>query len=68
MTVEELREKLSKFPDDMLVVASQDEEGNGFRKVYSVDSGYRYIEEDKDIIEDDDCDNPEFEKCVVIWP
>lgn len=36
MNVKELKEVLSNYPDDMLVVLSSDEEGNGFNQLYDV--------------------------------
>jgi hypothetical protein len=37
MTVGELIEKLSQYPDDMPVILSIDEEGNGFNPIYVVE-------------------------------
>ena len=36
MNVKELKETLANYPDDMLVVMSSDEEGNGFNELYDV--------------------------------
>lgn len=54
MNVKELREALSNYPDDMLVVLSSDEEGNGFNQLYDVaesmytawDGGQTYVMEE----------------------
>jgi hypothetical protein len=36
LTVADLRKMLENVPDDFQVIASADEEGNGFRQVYSI--------------------------------
>lgn len=36
MSVKELRKALGRYPDDMQVVLSSDEEGNGFNELYDV--------------------------------
>lgn len=36
MNVKELKKALSKYPDDIQVVLSTDEEGNGFSEIYNV--------------------------------
>lgn len=64
LTVGELRKQLEGLPDSMPIVLSQDDEGNGYRKVYvGTDVGYfldgeyttantmEYLKEDKDLKE-----------------
>lgn len=36
MNVKELKEALANYPDDMPVILSSDEEGNGFNQLYDV--------------------------------
>jgi hypothetical protein len=40
MTVAELIDLLSQFPEDMRVVKADDAEGNGFRQIYATDFGF----------------------------
>lgn len=36
MNVGQLKERLSYYPEDMEIIRSQDEEGNGFNELYDV--------------------------------
>ena len=47
MTIKQLRERLSVYPEDTLVVLSKDSEGNGFSPLSDDLSMGRYIEEHK---------------------
>lgn len=76
MDVSELIEALEKLPGDLEVLVSQDEEGNGFNKLYSGPAVY-WIENNADkhgyvetvYDEDEVADYPEdHEQRVVIWP
>ena len=71
MSVQELIEQLQKFPPQMLVVMSRDEEGNGHRVTYKVTQG-RFIEgEFTDYPEDYEeygFNREGSEEAVCIWP
>ena len=73
MTVKELREQLATFQDDVPVVLSRDEEGNGFHELADV-AFSAFIRDDGRIEvlsaedeEDEDAPSPEG-MCVVLWP
>lgn len=36
MNVKQLKEELSKYPDNMQILISSDEEGNGFNRLYEL--------------------------------
>lgn len=47
MNVGELKESLKEFPDDLEILTSADDEGNGYRPLYYYPSVY-YIEKNED--------------------
>ena len=81
MIVKDLIEALSKLDPELLVVLAQDEEGNGYDKLGSIDDN-SVINEDNEVhlhhltpeLEEQgwterDVDNgPEFTRCVVLGP
>jgi len=78
MTVKELIEELKQYPEDHLVVASKDGEGNNFSPISDLGQ-YIYIPENtwcgevwsvqdyEDNREEDDAP-PKEANCVVLWP
>lgn len=80
MTVGELRDVLKDLPDDRIVVASIDPEGNGFRVLwdYSLDMafhdgevGYKELTpelEAEGYDEDDVFCYPDAPLCFLLWP
>ena len=82
MNVRELREALSEYPDEMLVVMSKDSEGNDFSPLYEAQEGMYHAETtwygevhptpeqiaaDDAYTEEDEA--PEgAERAVVLWP
>lgn len=72
MIVSELIELLKELPQDSLVLASSDEEGNRIGQVWEV-SPYKAIDDgrDYDLIADEDADDYEESDMidvVVVWP
>lgn len=72
MTVGSLRAALTKFPDDLPVLVSSDEEGNSFEHLYAVEIS-KYYEIDREIqtVHPDDVDEYDIEDltdAVVLWP
>jgi len=83
MTVGELKEELGKYPDDILVVLSKDEEGNGFSLVYQIDGIGYYVQESdcqggelypsteagiKEGWGEDYVQPTDGKPCIVLWP
>ena len=67
-TVGTLREALKGLPDDLPVILSRDEEGNGFNDLYYVEVS-KYI--DGEPVHPDDVDSwdpKELIDVVVLWP
>lgn len=79
MNVGELKSILEDIPDHLEILIAEDEEGNGFRKlyygpgIYWIDSNadkHGYVEtiyQEKDL-ETEDLNIEELEQRVVIWP
>lgn len=73
MTVTQLRELLADLPDDMPVILSKDEEGNGFSPLAEADPHKHYYAESAwsgEIRHPDDIeagDKPDH-IVVVLWP
>lgn len=78
MNVKELKELLKDVPDNYLVVASRDPEGNGFQIVYDVNTenqvyddgeiGFKKLTpelKEQGYTKDDLCKG---KNCIVIWP
>lgn len=72
MNVQQLREALEGLPDDLEVIVSRDEEGNGFRSLYEVErataqkDGWEY-----DFVDEADRDEYEASDLIdvlVLWP
>lgn len=79
MNVKELRKILKHYPDDMLVILSRDEEGNGFSQLYDVAEGMYMIGDwervyvlDKDIgtrgYTEEDRAPEGAVQVIVLWP
>ena len=74
MTVKELRAALFYLDDNLEVYISRDEEGNGFKSLYSVEVENVYnnsYTEDIEVVHKDDVEDydPEYLKDgVVLWP
>lgn len=73
MIVKELRELLSKFPDNLLVVSSIDSEGNKFTPMDSDHSKGVFDEVDWEFHDpsdpDEDMENlKRFTSCIVLYP
>lgn len=71
MKASELIQRLTSFPGDPEVVIAKDEEGNGFK--YLEDVEYSAIEKYHDyevevIHPDDEEDDVEYERAIVLWP
>jgi len=71
MRVQELIEQLQKYPSQMLVVMSRDEEGNGFQRVHDLSVG-RFIEGEystyPDEYEEYGYNREGSEEAICIWP
>jgi len=65
MTVKELIAELKKLPNDLEVLLSSDEEGNGFGQLCDVDLSGK--NGDGDPCHPDDVDDT-MGQCVVLWP
>ena len=74
MTVKELKAALFYLDDNLVVYISRDEEGNGFKSLYSVEVENVYnnsYTEDIEVVHKDDVEDydPEYLKDgVVLWP
>ncbi len=66
----DLIRKLNAFPANAEVVIAKDEEGNGFNELEEVE--YSAIERDGyeiDVLHpDDEDDDGEYERAIVLWP
>lgn len=69
MLIKELRDILSKFPDEYQVIVSSDSEGNGFRIAVDCNSYHarKPYYGDIEIKNDEDLHDGEQHNCVVIW-
>ena len=75
ITVSELKQWLSQFDDDMLVVLAHDSEGNEFSPLGDYSTGY-YIEESMDVgdfVTDEDLKEEDINvdgapRAVLLWP
>lgn len=65
MTVSELIEQLKTLPPDLLVVMSEDEEGNRHRKINGASDDDAFWNSDTREVEDNEYQGAA--PCVVIW-
>ena len=72
MTVQDLIKQLQKYPPQMLVVMSRDEEGNGYHSVSDDLSLGRYVDGEystyPEEYEEYGFNRPGSEEAVCIWP
>jgi hypothetical protein len=73
MNVKQLKEAIAELPDDMLVLVSRDEDGNGFKELIAaqVSDVAPYYGKEFDVIHPDDVpdhDPAELKKMLVLWP
>jgi hypothetical protein len=80
MKISELISELQKLDPSLEVLIAKDEEGNGFSKLETIDSGRHFDPEDTDNVwndedQDDDCaDDDECKApddalpCIILWP
>lgn len=71
-TVGTLRAALADLPDDLPIILAEDEEGNGFQPLWSVEpSRYSIIDGEGHPIHPDDLedyDPEDLTDAVVLWP
>lgn len=73
MTVKELKQILDELGpgyDNMIVVVSQDEEGNGFKELCYVQDDLYFNPEERETKNEEDIDeyDTDFAKCITLWP
>ncbi len=49
MTVKKLKEIIKNMDDDVIIIMSRDEDGNGYAPLSEVDTEFLWSEEDRDI-------------------
>jgi hypothetical protein len=80
MNISKLISELQKLDPSLEVLIAKDEEGNGFSKLETIESGHHfdpedtdqiwnYDDQDDDCAEDDECEAPPGAlPCIILWP